>query len=115
MRWEQTPNNSGNGSKTRRSSCSLLLLPKESGAQGQAEIQQGAAPVEEQAPAPGRAQEAVRKVPALAGGRGAAPGAGLGFGLVSVLGLVSGRGRGGGVWEPAGGGGPRGAPPGGGQ
>src|SRR6266705_2146893 len=59
MRWEQTPNNSGNGSKTRRSSCNLLLLPKESGARGQAEIQQGAAPVEEQARAPGRAQEAV--------------------------------------------------------
>ncbi len=76
MRWEQTPNNSGNGSKTRRSSCNLLLLPKESGAQGQAEIQQGAAPVEEQAPAPGLAQEAVRKVPALAGEREAAPEAG---------------------------------------
>src|SRR5712691_1852073 len=76
MRWEQTPNNSGNGSKTRRSSCNLLLLPKESGAQGQAEIQQGAAPVEEQARAPGRAQEAVRKVPAPAGEREAAPEAG---------------------------------------
>src|SRR5437870_12442828 len=76
MRWEQTPNNSGNGSKTRRSSCNLLLLPKESGAPGQAEIQQGAAPEEEQARAPGRAQEAVRKVPARAGEREAAPEAG---------------------------------------
>src|SRR5712692_5910208 len=69
MRWEQTPNNSGNGSKTRRSSCNSSLLPKESGAPGQAEIQQGAALVEEQAPAPGRAREAVRKVPAQAGER----------------------------------------------
>src|SRR5713226_5017328 len=72
MRWEQTPNNSGNGSKTRRSSCNSSLLPKESGAPGQAEIQQGAALVEEQAPAPGRAREAVRKVPAQAGEREAA-------------------------------------------
>src|SRR5713101_7485774 len=72
MRWEQTPNNSGNGSKTRRSSCNSSLLPKESGAPGQAEIQQGAALVEEQAPAPGRAREAVRKVRAAAGEREAA-------------------------------------------
>src|SRR5712692_1573377 len=72
MRWEQTPNNSGNGSKTRRSSCNSSLLPKESGAPGQAEIQQGAALVEEQAPAPGRAREAVRKVRAPAGEREAA-------------------------------------------
>src|SRR2546428_12032006 len=92
MRWEQTPNNSGNGSKTRRSSCNLLLLPKESGAQGQAEIQQGAAPVEEQAPAPGRAQGAVRKVPAPAGGRGG----GLGGGVVPGPGLGSATGGGGG-------------------
>src|SRR5712692_10196506 len=73
MRWEQTPNNSGNGSKTRRSSCNSSLLPKESGAPGQAEIQQGAALVEEQAPAPGRAREAVRKVRAPAGEQEAAP------------------------------------------
>src|SRR6266851_9083953 len=96
MRWEQTPNNSGNGSKTRRSSCSLSLLPKESGAQGQAEIQQGAAPVEEQARAPGRAQEAVRKVPAPAGEREAAPEAG------SVPVLVPDRARVEVPWEPAG-------------
>src|SRR5713226_1343379 len=73
MRWEQTPNNSGNGSKTRRSSCNSSLLPKESGAPGQAEIRQGAALVEEQAPAPGRAREAVRKVRAPAGEREEAP------------------------------------------
>src|SRR5713101_7582344 len=72
MRWEQTPNNSGNGSKTRRSSCNSSLLPKESGAQGQAEIREGAALVEEQTPAPGRAREAVRKVRAPAGEREAA-------------------------------------------
>src|SRR2546427_9028249 len=98
MRWEQTPNNSGNGSKTRRSSCNLLLLPKESGAQGQAEIQQGAAPVEEQAPAPGRAQGAVRKVPAPAGEREAA----LEAGSVPVQVLVPDRARVEVPWERAG-------------
>src|SRR5579864_1291200 len=91
MPWEQTPNNSGNGSKTRRSSCNSSLLSKESGAQGQEEIQEGAvrkapalagereeALVEEQAQArvPGRAQEAVRKAPAAAGELEAAPEAG---------------------------------------
>src|SRR5712691_403262 len=102
MPWEQTPNNSGNGSKTRRSSCNLLLLPKESGAQGQAEIQQGAAPVEEQARAPGRAQEAVRKVPAPAGEREAAPEAGSVPVLVPVLVLVPDRARVEVPWERAG-------------
>src|SRR5713101_2287510 len=72
MRWEQTPNNSGNGSKTRRSSCNSSLLPKESGAPGQAEIQQGAALVEEQGPAPGGAREALGKGRAPAGEREAA-------------------------------------------
>src|SRR5229473_5686974 len=94
MRWEQTPNNSGNGSKTRRSSCNSSLLPKETGAQGQAEIQQGAALVEEQALAPGRAQEAVRKVPALAGEREA--------GSVPAPVLVPDRARVEVFWEPAG-------------
>src|SRR6266849_5377403 len=98
MRWEQTPNNSGNGSKTRRSSCNSSLLPKESGAPGQAEIQQGAALVEEQAPAPGLAREAVRKVRAPAGEREAA----LEAGSVPVPVLVPDRARVEVFWEPAG-------------
>src|SRR5713226_4977419 len=100
MRWEQTPNNSGNGSKTRRSSCNSSLLPKESGAPGQAEIQQGAALVEEQAPAPGRAREAVRKVRAPAGEQEA--GSVLVLVLVPVLVLVLDRARVEVPWERAG-------------
>src|SRR5260370_12342376 len=104
MRWEQTPNSSGNGSKTRRSSCNSSWLPKESGAQGQEEIQEGAALVEEQAPAPGRerarAQEAVRKVPALAWEREAAPEAGSV--LVPVLVRVPDPARVEAPWERAG-------------
>src|SRR5260370_18489872 len=86
MRWEQTPNSSGNGSKTRRSSCNSSLLPKESGATGQEEILGAEGLVEEQAQAPGRAREAVRKVRAVAGEREAAPEAGSV--LVPVLVLV---------------------------